>query len=145
MRSCFLKLFKINTFPAHSNQPSSFPLDLIEQFLYKWKIAFKLIKTKLYKAKISVMKVRSRTPAASKMKIFVTTVEGTLMQIWKSYHIFWVHIKTTPWKFRILIPKNSGVTYQWSLFFFWKSRLPLNIFYCFCMFVNKHFRYLGCA
>ena len=29
--------------------------------------------------------------------------------------------------------------------FFLKSRLLFNIFYCFCMFVSKHFRYLGCS
>ena len=29
--------------------------------------------------------------------------------------------------------------------FFLKSRLIFNVFYCFCMFVNKHFAYLYCA
>ena len=29
--------------------------------------------------------------------------------------------------------------------FFLKSRLTFNIFYCFCMFVNKHFIYLRCV
>ena len=29
--------------------------------------------------------------------------------------------------------------------FFLKSRLLFNIFYCFCMFVKKHFIYLGCV
>ena len=29
--------------------------------------------------------------------------------------------------------------------FFLKSRLLFNVFYCFCMFVNKHFTYLRCA
>ena len=27
---------------------------------------------------------------------------------------------------------------------FSKSRLLFNIFYCYCLFVNKHFIYLGC-
>ena len=48
-------------------------------------------------------------------------------------------MKTIPWKFRIVNPKNSGVIYPWNLFFFIKSRLIFKIFYCFCMFVNKHF------
>ena len=48
----------------------------------------------------------------------------------------WLHIKTIPWKFRNLKP----VTFE----FFLKSRLLFNIFYCFCMFVNKHFIYLEC-
>ena len=32
-----------------------------------------------------------------------------------------------------------------KLTFFLQSRLLLNLFYCFCMFVNKTFTYLGCA
>ena len=51
-----------------------------------------------------------------------------------------VHIKTILWKFRILNPKNS-----WIVVVFLKSRLLFKIFYCFCMFVSKHFIYLGCA
>ena len=33
MHSCFLKLFEINIIPSHSKQPSSLPLELIDQFL----------------------------------------------------------------------------------------------------------------
>ena len=51
----------------------------------------------------------------------------------------WVHIKTIPWKFCILNPRNSRVIYTWSLCFFLKNRLLFNKFYCFSMFVNKHF------
>ena len=39
---------------------------------------------------------------------------GTLMQIWIFLYIG-VHIKTVPWKFRILNPKNFRVIYPWSL------------------------------
>ena len=56
-----------------------------------------------------------------------------------------VHLKTIPWKFRILYPKNSRVIYPWKIGFFWKSRLLFNIFYCFCMFVNKYFIHLSGA
>ena len=37
-------------------------------------------------------------------------VKGTLMQIWKSLYVR-VHIKITPWKFRILNSSHSRVTY----------------------------------
>ena len=46
----------------------------------------------------------------------------------------WDHIKTTPWKLRILNPNNSRVIY-----------LLFNIVYCFCKFVNKHIIYLEWA
>ena len=71
MHSCFLKLFEINIIPSHSNQSSSSPLEFIDQFLYEVKIDFKLIKTQLCKAKMSVMRVGFRTTATSKMEFFV--------------------------------------------------------------------------
>ena len=58
VHSCFLKLFEINIIPSHSNQPSSFPLELIDRFLYEAKIYFSLIKIQLYKAKMSVIRSR---------------------------------------------------------------------------------------
>ena len=66
---------KINRFPSRSNQPSSLPLELTEQFTYEGKIDFKLIKNQLCEAKMSVMRVGSRTPATSKMDLFVTAVK----------------------------------------------------------------------
>ena len=50
------------------------PLELTEQLLYEAKIGFKLIKIQLCKAKVSVMRVGSRTPAISKMKFFVAII-----------------------------------------------------------------------
>ena len=72
MRSCFLKL---NLIPSHSNQPSSLPLELIDRFLYEAKIDFKLIKIQLCKAKMSVMRVGSRTLATSKIEFFVAIIK----------------------------------------------------------------------
>ena len=40
-------------------------------------------------------------------------------------------------------PENFAIPLNFVLFL--KCRLLFNIFYCFCMFVNKHFRYLRCA
>ena len=37
------------------------------------------------------------------------------MQIWKFHYL--VHVKTIPWKFHILNPKNSQVIYLQSLIF----------------------------
>ena len=67
MRNCFLKLFEIDTFRSHSNQPSSLPLKLIDRF--------KLTKIKLCKEKLSIMRVKSGTPATFKMEIFLTIVK----------------------------------------------------------------------
>ena len=50
-----------------------------------------------------------------KQTVLWKLLKGTLMQIWKSSLIFCVHMKTIPWKFRILIPKNSRVICPWSL------------------------------
>ena len=75
MHSCFLKLFEMNIFPSHSNRGSSLPSDFIDQFLYKEKIVFKLIKIQLCEAKISITRVGLRTPATSKMEILVTIVK----------------------------------------------------------------------
>ena len=75
MHSCFLKLFEINIIPSHSNQPSSLPLELIDRFLYEAKIDFKLIKIQLCKAKMSVMRVGSRTSATSKLEFFVAIIK----------------------------------------------------------------------
>ena len=72
---------------------------------------------------------------------YFLTVKGTLMQIWKSLHGR-VHI--APWKLSLLNPKNSCVIYLWRCIFL-KNRLVFNIFYCFCMFVKKHFIYIGCT
>ena len=75
MHSSILKLFEINIIPSHSNQPSSLHLELIDRFLYGAKIDFKLIKIKLCKAKISVMRVGSRTSATSKLEFFVAIIK----------------------------------------------------------------------
>ena len=75
MYSCFLKLFEINVFPSHSNQPSFLSLELIDRFLYKGKIDFKLIKIQLREAKMSVIGVGLRTLATSEKEIFVTIVK----------------------------------------------------------------------
>ena len=48
-----------------------------------------------------------------------------------------VHVKTTPWKFRIFNPKDYRVICPQIFLNFLKSRLILNIIYCFWMFVNK--------
>ena len=45
----------------------------------------------------------------------------------KTYLYVCIHIKTIPWKFRILNPKFVS---------FWKSRLIFNIFYCFGMCIH---------
>ena len=72
MHNCSLKLFEVNVFPSHSNQPTSLSLELIDRFLYKWKIDFRLIKIQLRETKISVVKVGLRTLATSEMEIFLT-------------------------------------------------------------------------
>ena len=41
--------------------------------------------------------------------------KGTLMRIWKISLNGCVYTKAIPWKFRTLIPKNSRVTFPWSL------------------------------
>ena len=63
---------------------------------------------------------------------------------WKSSYMLCscVHIKTIPWKFCFLNPKNSRVIYPWNFVNFLKSRLIFILFYCFWMFVNKLFTYL---
>ena len=68
----FSNYLYINIFPSHSKQPYSVPLELIDRLLCKRKIDFKLIKIQLCEAKISVMGVESRTPATSKVQIFVS-------------------------------------------------------------------------
>ena len=50
MRSCFLKLFEIDVFLSHSNQPSSLQFKLIDWFLYEGNIGFKFIKIYLFNA-----------------------------------------------------------------------------------------------
>ena len=75
MHSCFLKLFETNIIPPHSNQPSSLPLELVDLFLYEVKIDFKLIKIQLSKAKMSVMRIGSRTPATSKMEFYEAIIK----------------------------------------------------------------------
>ena len=75
MHSCFLKLFEINIIPSHSNQPPSFPLELVDRFLYKAKIDFKLIKIQPCKAKMFVMRIGSRTPATSKIEFFAAIIK----------------------------------------------------------------------
>ena len=54
--------------------------------------------------------------------LYPEMLKGTLMQIWKSLYLF---------KFTSYSPVKFA--------FFLKSRLIFNIFFCFCMFVNKHF------
>ena len=74
MHSFLLKLFEIDILLSYEHQPSSLPLELTDRFLYKGKACLKLIKIQLCEAKMSVVvvRVRSRTPATSKMEIFVT-------------------------------------------------------------------------
>ena len=43
--------------PFHTIQPSSLPLELLDQFVYQEKIGFKLIKIQLCEAKMSLMRV----------------------------------------------------------------------------------------
>ena len=75
MHSSILKLFEINKSHLISNQPSSLHLELIDRFLYGAKIGFKLTKIQLCKAKMSVMRVGSRTPATSKIEFFVAIIK----------------------------------------------------------------------
>ena len=59
------------------------------------------------------------------------------MQIWKCPYVL-IPLKTIRWKRLILNSKNSRVIHQNILFF--KEKVDFfNVFYCFCMFVNKHF------
>ena len=69
------------------NQLSSFPLELIDRFLYDAKIGFKFIKIQLCKANVSEMRVGSRTPATSKMEFFVAIIKK--------------------WKLLNIVPKSS--------------------------------------
>ena len=71
-----LNYLKKNMYPSHSNQSSSLQLELIEQFLYEGKIGCKSIEIQLWDAKMSVMRVRSRLPATSKIELFVTIAKG---------------------------------------------------------------------
>ena len=41
-------------------------------------------------------------------------LKGTLMEIWRSRYMVCFHMKTIPWKFCILNPKNSRVICPWS-------------------------------
>ena len=75
MHSCFFKLFEINVFPSHRNQPSFLSLELIDRFLYIRKTNFKLIKIQLRDAKMFVIRVELGTLATSEMEIFVTIVK----------------------------------------------------------------------
>ena len=60
-------------------------------------------------------------------------IKGTLMQI---LLIVLIHLIITPWKFRILNSKSYSPA---NFVPFLKSRLLFSAFYCFCMFVSKHF------
>ena len=51
------------------------PLEVTDRLLYEAKIGFKLIKIQLCKAKVSVMRVGSRTAATSKMEFFVQIIK----------------------------------------------------------------------
>ena len=55
------------------------------------------------------------------------------------------HIAIISWKFCILNSNHSRVIHPQSLYFSLKCRLLFSVFYCFCMFVNKHFANLKCA
>ena len=78
MRSCFPKAFETDKFLSHSNEPSSL-LELTHQFLYEREIGFKLINIQLCEAKISVMRVRCRTPAKSKRELFLRIVKEWIL------------------------------------------------------------------
>ena len=71
-----LNYLKKNMYPSNSNQSSSLQLELIEQFLYEGKIGWKSIEIQLWDAKMSVMRVKSRLPAISKIELFVTIFNG---------------------------------------------------------------------
>ena len=63
--------------------------------------------------------------------------KGTLMQIWKFSYMFVFIQKEHTENFEFLIL----TILHWSLkfVFFLKSKPLFNIFFCLCMFVNKHF------
>ena len=69
-------------------------------------------------------------------------LEGTLMQIWKSSYITVFKQKQYPQNFAVLILRILEWSLRVKFVNFMKSRLIFNIFYCFWMFVNKHFTYL---
>ena len=56
------------------------------------------------------------------------------MYILKISLYVWIHIKIIPENFAFLISSYSPV----KLIFLLKSRLLCNVFYCFCVFVNKY-------
>ena len=62
--------------------------------------------------------------------------KGTLMQIWKFHYLFIQ--KQYPENFALLIQRILEL-FSRKFVFFSKSRLIFKIFYCFCIFVNKHF------
>ena len=65
-------------FPCRSNQPSLL-LELIDQFLYERKIGFKLIKTQLCEAKISVMRFGLRAPTKVMIELFLRIVKEWIL------------------------------------------------------------------
>ena len=105
MHNCFLKLFEVNIIPSHCNQPSSLSLDWLTNFCIKrksssnwlthslpmdsfsipWKhqntVRFlnKWVKIQSCEVKMSLMRVRLRTPATSKMEIFLAVVKERML------------------------------------------------------------------
>ena len=74
---------------------------------------------------------------------FVTSaIKGTVMQIWKFHCMCGFIRKQYLESFAFLILRILELL-TLKVCFFLKSRLLFNIFYCFCMFINKHFIYLG--
>ena len=51
------------------------PIELIDRFLYEGKIGFTLIKIQLCEVKVFLMRIGPKTPATSKLGIFMTIVK----------------------------------------------------------------------
>ena len=65
-------------------------------------------------------------------------VKGTLIQIWKSAYMIAFMWKQYPENFEFLILRILGL-FTRKVCIFLRCRLLLNVLYCFCIFVNKHF------
>ena len=76
-------------------------------------------------------------------KVFFV-LNGTLMQIRNFHKMLGFISKQYLENFTILNLRNLEL-FTREFWIILKSRLLFNIFYCFCMFINKHFVYLGCV
>ena len=73
------------------------------------------------------------------------TFKVTLMQIWKFHYMLDSLWKQYPENLAVSILRILKLFSRKVCIFLKKQTTFLNIFYCFCMFVNKHFIHLGCA